>query len=133
MKKASIFIGLLWLTMISPTTLSQEENIANSQMESNAQSISFSMKKEGDLPSVSRISFALLLVILTAFSIIYLLKKYYYKSQAPSHMAKSIELIESKRVGLKLNIHLIKIENAKYIVAEKGESLTILQQMDNQK
>lgn len=121
-------ILILFLLYTSFTPALADDLVKNER--TNSPSVSFSMKQSNELPSFSTLFFALLLCVVITLLALYLLKKYHYRLSKFSRKTSSIELIESKRIGMTLNIHLIKIENKKYILAEKGDRVEIVEQKD---
>lgn len=97
----------------------------------NTSDISFSMKKESESPSILKISLVFMLGILLIFLSVLFLKKYIYKPLNTYGLATGIEIIESKKITMKLTIHRVKVDNERYLLAEKGDSLVFLQQKDS--
>ena len=87
--------------------------------------ISSAMKDQAELPSLSKLTFVLVLCFIIVFFGIAAMKKYFYKKEIFPERSSVIELVSSKRISTKLTMHLIDVENCRYIIAEREGSIAI--------
>ncbi|EGG95026.1 hypothetical protein IMCC1989_1976 [gamma proteobacterium IMCC1989] len=126
-----IFIILTLLSLSQASIGHTDITSATAKETKKTDTISFAMKKERESPSLVKVSLVFMFGIFLIFSSVFLLKKYVYKSLKIEGKTAGIDIIESKRITMKLTIHRIKIDNEYYLLAEKGDSLVFLQKKDS--
>jgi flagellar biogenesis protein FliO len=88
--------------------------------------ISFPMRESAEFPSLSKVMGVLFLGGVLVFGAVFLLKKYVYKSLYVHDETSVINIVSSKKITTKLSAHLIEVRKNKYLIVEKGVSITVV-------
>ncbi len=123
-----LFVTLLFFMGFNLSVSAQENEAAP-----NNESLPFEMKQESaDKPDLKKIILILFFMVVLILAVVFFLKKIVYSSQKKLPNSSLIGLLSSKKVSMKLTVHLIEIENIKYIIAEKDNAISVLPHTTNQ-
>lgn len=84
------------------------------------------------LPSLMKVGFALLIVVVAIYAGIYLLKKMMGKKYSGNKKHNLLEVLETTYIGPKKSISLIKVADKSVLVASTDTQISMLTEMDSE-
>lgn len=84
------------------------------------------------LPSLLKVGFALLVVVIAIYAGIYLLKKMMGKKYSGNKKNNILEVLETTYIGPKKTISLIKVADKSVLVASTESQISMLTEMDSE-
>lgn len=106
----------------------QSQSAENLSVDSEVSTIGFKMRESKGvtvLPSISKLALLFLLVIIIAFIIAFLLKRFGYGEKKIFNDSSNIKVLSSKKISVKSTIHLVDIDGRQYLIVEKDNAICI--------
>ena len=84
------------------------------------------------LPSLMKVGFALLVVVIAIYAGVYLLKRMMGKKYSGNKKQNLLEVLETTYIGPKKSISLIKVADKSVLVASTDSQISMLTEMDSE-
>lgn len=76
--------------------------------------------------AIARLALALLVAIALAVVVLYLLKRFFFRTGVPGAPGQRIQLLEVRRLSPKLVLFLVAVDGEAYLLAQSGDNLISL-------